>query len=247
MHAVSVTVSVLALFAAPTLKDPVGVEAIVERVELLPNAQNPNAIRIVGAFVVGFPHPTIDGAVSYMLGRGYLYYRLNEAYPEATLAEWQAIQRAAGTGTAISFGARGGKNGRLRMPYSPASEPDIYPLGLGFAKDLPAHRMIWHLTHLAAAVSPAPNDTIAAGEGRLVAWPAVRRGLAYTFEIETDGEVKQSPPISVNASGELAWTLPFAPQPGKAYRWRVWVAGGARPPRPSAVAGNGWMFFHVRP
>jgi hypothetical protein len=225
----------ISVAASPSrIKDPVGVQAIVERVEIGSQGGEGATIRIFGVFAVGVPHPNMPGKVTYHIGRGYLYYHLNPRDPVMSRSEWSLIAAAAGSGEAIAFGARGGKNGQLRVPSSKESEPDPYPLGLGFSRP-PNGSLVGLLVNATAPVFPAPNDTIATGSVRLVAWPAVTPGLTYSFEVEGSGIRILSGTVTPTGT-EIAWTSNQELAPRSSYSWRVWPQNAKRPAR-------GWTFY----
>ena len=87
----------------------VGIYAIVQRVQFEPNAENPDRMRIYGAFafVNGGPGRQIDVSTAV---KGQLYFShpmgVIGDHPSAiaTRREWNDIRAVAGTGQAIGFG-----------------------------------------------------------------------------------------------------------------------------------------------
>ena len=115
-------------FAGPASKSPaladvsgnIGIFAIVDRVQFEPNEQQPERIRVHGAFSFvnlqdfGAGRATRSGSVASPLGmtwavRGFLYFRLPApSTPQVNLAatrrEWADLKSVAGTGQAVAFG-----------------------------------------------------------------------------------------------------------------------------------------------
>jgi hypothetical protein len=101
----------------------IGIYAIVEKVVLEPNDNAPARIQIWGAFAYADGAPGQGGAASNAR-RGYLYFRLPDANPEAPLKEWADLKAIAGTGQAVGFGYYGyiGRFSDLQ-PDAPTSSP----------------------------------------------------------------------------------------------------------------------------
>jgi hypothetical protein len=110
MNAVRVVVVIACLLSAsmPVLASgPLGICAVIERVEFEPGADAPEHVRLHGAFAF------YDGSVGQPAGftapvRGYLYFRLpTRADAELARREWADLAAVAGTGEAVAFGAYG--------------------------------------------------------------------------------------------------------------------------------------------
>src|SRR2546422_10970431 len=95
-----------ALFLGFGLKasDPVGVYAIVDRVDFEPAEGPPERVRISGSFVVATQLLLPCGSSSNLSGsysapaRGYLYFYLVQELAEVSRIEWADRSRPAGTG-----------------------------------------------------------------------------------------------------------------------------------------------------
>jgi hypothetical protein len=211
------------------LSDPVGVYAIIDRVEMFPNEELPEEIRIHGVFALS------DGqSGDYYLApqRGQMYYRVNPQNARATRAEWADLKSIAGAGRGIGYGARYARNGRVRMPgESPGAkspEPDIYPLGFGLVRDPSWHlapQIIAGLRLVPQPLSPV-GQGVASGEVRLVARNVDREGVRYVFMIDGSGQHEMSPPIPAGEK-ETAWTPRLRVQAGQTYTWKVHVLVGS--------------------
>jgi hypothetical protein len=132
-------VAMAGMLAVPLpMSDPVGVYAVIDRVVLVPNAQNPTAVQVWGTFSVSDQKvgDNYQPAV-----KGYLYYSVNTTNEHATRAEWTDLQGLAGKKTIVGFAMKWQKNGvgRVRCAKEAPLEPDVWPLGLGVVK-LPEQR-----------------------------------------------------------------------------------------------------------
>ena len=113
--------------------DPIGIYALVEKVVLEPNAENPERIQVWGAFALAEGHQTF-GDYYHPPVRGYLYFRIPEGKKEQGRQEWSDLKSVAGTGQCIGFASRYEKKGTLRKPDQLPENPDPYPLGFGMRK-----------------------------------------------------------------------------------------------------------------
>jgi hypothetical protein len=117
--------------AAPSpASDPVGVYALIDRVVVTPDANNPSAIQIFGTFALA----NGSGSVYHPAQKGYLYYTVNSRNERATQAEWSDLQKIAGTKDAVGFGGRYTPLGTVRSAKQAPEKPDVYPLGFGLVK-----------------------------------------------------------------------------------------------------------------
>lgn len=221
----------LALFAAfsflsvpASLSDPIGVYAIIDRVEVFPSEELPEEIRVHGVFAIADGRSG-DGYLAPK--RGMMYYRVNTNNARATRAEWADLRTIAGTGTAIGYGGRYERNGRVRIAGEKAEGPDLYPLGFGLVRDPRFHLAVQTVAALRLVpepLSPAGQD-IAPGEVRLVARNIAREGARYVFHIEGAGQQEMSPPIPAG-DRQTSWTPRLRVQAGQTYTWTVHVLVG---------------------
>ncbi|MEX2283254.1 MAG: hypothetical protein WEE89_12290 [Gemmatimonadota bacterium] len=162
LHPRSILLAPLAAFflagAHPaSLKDPIGVYGVIDRVEFEPNATSPDRVQIWGVFrmartfgVENGKIESIDLSAFHPPRRGYLYYTVNPLNEPTTRQEWANLASAAGSGREVGFGSRVppaaqsaqyGRlpdmkvvehweryNGRVRLAGEAMAQPDTFPL-----------------------------------------------------------------------------------------------------------------------
>jgi hypothetical protein len=226
------------LAAAPApLSDPIGVFALVDRVVLEPNAENPTAIQIWGVFALAVP---TDRNAYNPAQRGYLYYSLNSTNPRATRAEWSDMRAAAGTGQALGFGSRFEPMGRVRRASEAPASPDNYPLGFGLVKvttGAPGARATiqQELKLVPSPLAPADGGAVPAGEVRLVTRNIADRAAQYVFTIEGGSQSETSKPIPAG-NGETAWSPTLRLEAGREYTWHVLVVKDGQKGTPATAS-----------
>jgi hypothetical protein len=114
----------------------VGVYALIDKVEMDPNADQPERVRIFGVFSVAKDRVTFQAPQ-----RGYLYFTLS-GQKDVILREWADLKAAAGTHTVIAFGGSSFTGSfstvpRVRNPDEKPDAPDPYVLGAGLSKIRP--------------------------------------------------------------------------------------------------------------
>ena len=107
--------------------DRVGVYAVVDRVVFEPNADQPDRIRIWGAFAVASRN---DRDLYDQVQRGYLYFTVG-GDRALTRTEWNDLKTLAGTKRIVAFGSRVGQSVRVRPESEAPQAPDTYSLGAG--------------------------------------------------------------------------------------------------------------------
>ena len=112
----------------------VGVYALIDKVVMEPNAENPERIQIYGVFSIAK-----DRAAFQPPQRGYLYFTLSSDNKDLIRREWADLKAAAGAHTVIAFGGSGFAGTfstipRLRKADEKPSSPDSYVLGAGLSK-----------------------------------------------------------------------------------------------------------------
>jgi hypothetical protein len=106
--------------------DPAGVYARIDRISLEPNDQNPERIKIWGAFCLA-----AGRGDSYRDPEcGYLYFQIMPGQERQCRAEWADFERVAGKGQCVAFGNRYGNKFTIRTvslsaSKSSANEKDI--------------------------------------------------------------------------------------------------------------------------
>jgi hypothetical protein len=214
------------LAAVPNaVSDPVGIYAIIDRVELRPDATNPTTAVIWGVFA----RADGRGDIYATAERGYLYYALNPTNERATRAEWSDFQSVAGTGQMIGFGQRYRPTGRVRRPSEVPADADVHPLGFGIARSTNnplAPQIQRELSSVPAPVAPADGARTPPGSIRLIARNVADGSARYVFEIETaNGAKETSQPVTASGS-QAAWSPSLRARAGETYTWRVWVVNG---------------------
>src|SRR5580704_14221055 len=122
--AAAVTLAVLS-FGTAQASGYVGVYALIEKVVMEPNADNPERIQIFGVFSIA-----TDKQVFQPAQRGYLYFTLSNE-KDLIRREWADLKAAAGTRTVIAFGGSGFTGSfstipRLRKPDEKPRAPYPY-------------------------------------------------------------------------------------------------------------------------
>jgi hypothetical protein len=217
----------LATGAPARASHPVGVFALVDKVVLEPSAKAPERVQIWGAFsLANLKTRHYDPPV-----RGYLYYSAPAGEEETARTEWADLERVAGTGECVAFGARHTPFGKVRRADRKPESPDPYPLGVGVVKVRNSEfEPVAALLALPAPLAPAEAEKVPVGAVTLTARNAARKewkGARYVFEIRGAGDVQVSPEIDPGKK-ETRWTPPIELKPGERYTWRVWVVDGGK-------------------
>lgn len=93
-------IAVALSFGIAHASGPIGIYALITRVVLEPNAQNPERIQIWGVFSLV---PANGQKDAYQAPKsGYLYYKVNYD-PQRTLAEWNDLKSVAGKRRVVGF------------------------------------------------------------------------------------------------------------------------------------------------
>lgn len=110
---------------------PISVYALVSKVDLEPNAEKPDRIRIIGVFVAA----TDDRGTDYSAPQaGYLYFALPADNWDLALREWSDLKSVAGTRQVVGLGSIWSRKVRVRAAGDKAADPDAYPMGNGIVK-----------------------------------------------------------------------------------------------------------------
>ena len=125
------TALAMTLFPGPAhASGPVAVFALVDKVVLEPNADQPERVRISGVFIVAKGQAGDYGAPQ----RGYLYFVLPKEKYELVRRECSDLQSVAGTRQVIGLGSSWFATMRVRKADEEAKSPDAYPVGNGLIK-----------------------------------------------------------------------------------------------------------------
>jgi hypothetical protein len=141
----------LALAPAARASDPVGIYAVIDRVEREPSTDSPQRIRIWGVFALAKG----SGETYAPPLRGFMYFRLVPGKEEVCRKEWNDLAKLAGKRQCVALGARYKPNGTVRPPKTdPTRSPDPYPIGFGLTK-VPANNS---QAKLLLALIASPKD-----------------------------------------------------------------------------------------
>jgi hypothetical protein len=114
------------------LSDPIGIFGVVDKVVLLPDAANPTTIQLWGVFSLS---ENVGGDHYKPAQRGYLYFSMDQSRSRQVSAEWADLQKLAGKGEAVGFGAKYSRTPpRLRCPMETPANPDPYTTNVGLVK-----------------------------------------------------------------------------------------------------------------
>lgn len=227
------TLAFLALLSLPAAipSDPVGVYALIDRVELLPNPEAPTRARIHGAFAVAVGM----GDFHTTPARGSLLFDPGEDAEEC-VKQWRELQTLAGSGQVIGFSSRHGqKDVKLQPSDGTRAEPGTYSTWMGLQKiDGVDYGPVRALRLLPAPLSPVPGAAPKAHAGprrtprtltftttNCVDTPA---GAGYVFSVSTSGgEHVASAPIPPG-KGTTSWTTELSLLSGDVVTWSVHVS-----------------------
>ncbi len=96
--------------AAARASDPAGIYALVDKVELEPNEQSPERIKLWGGFCLAANRGDQYSAPA----QGYMYFSLVPGHERECRAEWADFKHIAGTDQCVAFGNRYGVKGGVR-------------------------------------------------------------------------------------------------------------------------------------
>ncbi len=214
--------------------EPMGVFALLDKVVLQPNPEQPTSIELHGAFAVA------EG------GRGN-YYRAPRTGvmrfspgtdADESLRQWRDLAKQAGTGKVVTFGSRHQMNRDGVPPVRVAAAGDAPgtppPYTTGWGVHVVEHVAYGGPRELMLLPRCLPVELGARGEPQ---WPerevvftctncmAGDPDLRYVFTVETsDGERFASGPVAPG-KGLTAWRTQLALQLGETVTWWVHVVG----------------------
>lgn len=128
--------------------DRVGVYAVIDKVVFEPNAENPERMRIWGAFAVAMRN---DNNLYAAVRRGYLYFSAADPR-ELMRREWNDLKALAGSRNIVAFGSRFGQSVRVRAEGEKPQAPDKYVMGIG-VQTIPPDRDYAPIKALAAHIN----------------------------------------------------------------------------------------------
>ncbi|MBL8753643.1 MAG: hypothetical protein JNK15_10100 [Planctomycetes bacterium] len=235
----------VAFAAAVPPSDPVACYATIDKVVLLPDAQQPTQVELHGAFALA---EGVSGSFYRAPERGVLRAKLG-ADADATRAQWRDLARVAGTGEVVAFGSRYESLDAKSAPWrvvaadAPAGELAPWPSGYGLTRTRGIdHGPVRHLQLLPVCLPVDLGEAVASPNrpARPVVFTATnvlsdRTDLHYVFTCtSSDGDRHASGLVSPG-KGITTWTIPLALQVGEVVTWTVHVVGAAIEDAPVAV------------
>ncbi len=217
---------ILSLAGPAEASDPTGIYAIVDTVKLIPSAEEPTQILIVGAFSLA------TGRRSQMAPEwGTLYFSLPAGKEKEARQEWADLADIAGKRGVYGFGARRRLEGaKLYTGAERPKAPTPYPMGWGIH---PVRNAKWGapglLRTLPRPVAPArPGNEMKVVESgmqeiRFTAANALapNDGTRYLFEVETRRAGLVASPAIEPGERETEWKTWLYLQPGEVVKWSV--------------------------
>ena len=216
---------------APLPSDPIGVFALLDKVVMKPNAEQPNEVELHGAFAVA---EGSRGDYYRAPRRGVLRFTAGKK-PEEAATQWRELQKHAGTGICVALSSRWEQH----VPQNPlrvaaAGEPALAPVPFGPALGVTVVQNVHYGAVRELELLPRCLETTLAAPGR-TEWPyqkvelacenciAKDKDLSYVFEVETsDGEWFASGLVPAG-EGKTSWTTGLALQAGEKVTWSVRV------------------------
>jgi hypothetical protein len=130
--------ALLLLVSGARASDPVGIYAVIDRVEVEPSTGEPDRVRIWGVFALA-DKTTREYAPP---ARGVIYCKLPAEKGELARREWKDLQKLAGTKQCVGLGSRYKPLPLIRKPDGdPTKDPDVYPVGFGLTKIPATHEV----------------------------------------------------------------------------------------------------------
>jgi hypothetical protein len=121
------------LFSGATVSasDPVGLYALIDKVQYEPSDSKPERILIWGSFSVAEGE---RGDKYKSPEKGYIYFTLPEKKQEVALKEWADLKSVAGKREVVGFSTRWGEPARVRNAGEQPKEPDVFRTGIGVVR-----------------------------------------------------------------------------------------------------------------
>jgi hypothetical protein len=212
---------------AAIASDPVGVYAVIERVEFEPNAAQPERVRLYGWFAMA----DVANREYREPQHGWLCYSLPAEEQDLCRREWKDMEDVAGSGRCVAFGVRHRELGKVAKKKE-ALSPVPYPLasGLFAIRANTDYPVIQHLVWIPLAAAPTQDSLEVPGR---VSLKAVNpRGEEHphcklVFELVelATGAREKSEPIAAGAK-ETSWMPTTQLKAGKRYSWQVQAIDG---------------------
>ena len=215
---------------APLAKasDPVGVYAVLERVELEPNAAYPDRVKLYGWFAVANRTSRLYDEPRH----GWLYFSLKDDKADLCRREWKDLEELAGNGKCVAFGGRYGELGKVVKKKDRLAAPVAYPIAAGLfnVRSDTDSDVIRGLVSIPLAVSPTEDSVVPPGRIELKAVNtrgAQHQKAEYVFDLIElkSGARLRSDPIPAG-DRQTTWTSKLKLKPGERYAWQVEAVDG---------------------
>jgi len=211
--------------------DPVGVYALLDRVELLPNADAPTSVRMHGAFAIAVG----PGEFCTTPAFGALLFGPDDK-PDECVKQWRELATLAGRPDVIGFSSRHGQaDVRLLRPGEP-EKAGRYSTWMGLQRvEGVDYGPVRELRLLPKPVAPLAAEAAERGrDGRrtprevkftVTNCLGEQAGLRYVFGVETSaGECVASGEVPPG-DGSTSWSTQLCLLAGDRVTWRAHVAG----------------------
>ena len=230
---VATLLAVAAPVPATLPSDPVGVFAIVDKVVMKPDAEQPNEVELHGAFAVA---EGSRGSYYRAARRGVLRFSAGKK-PDEAVTQWRELQKHAGKGVCVAFSSRweqfvpqnplrveaaGGQPGPL-APYGPAMGVSVVQnVHYGPVREIELLPRCLETTLAAPGRTEWPYQQVALACENCV---AKGKELSYVFEVETSDGERFASGLVPPGEGKTSWTVGLALQAGEKVTWSVHVTG----------------------
>jgi hypothetical protein len=207
--------------------DPVGVYAVIERVEFEPNSAQPERVRLYGWFAMS----DVTSREYKQPQHGWLCYSLPAEQQDLCRREWKDMEDVAGSGKCVAFGVRRRELGKVAekkegltpVPYTVAA-------GLFAVRADTEYEVIRDLVTIPLAAAPVQGSLEVPGRISLKA--VSPRGKSHphsklVFDLVdlATGTRETSQPIPAEEK-ETTWSPEMLLKPGQRYSWHAEAIDG---------------------
>jgi hypothetical protein len=127
-----VGVALLCTASPARASDPVGIYALLDKVEIEPSEGQPEYIRLHGVFSIA---QRKSGDEYSAPQRGFIYFSLPKSKQDQARKEWADLKKMAGTGEAVAFAGRYDvQKVKVRTDADTTKDAVLYSLGVGLSK-----------------------------------------------------------------------------------------------------------------
>lgn len=235
MHAIPF-VCVLAA-AVPVLlpSDPAAVYAVIDKVVLLPDAQQPTQVELHGAFALAEGR---NGSYYQAPRAGVLRFAAGTEVEDCR-KQWRELSRLAGSNTVVTFGARyelcadGAPRPRIDTVEAPVVEVPKWSVGFG----MNALQQVDYGPPRELSLLPRCLPVDLGTQKGHPHWPertvvfactsctAEDADLRYVFCVESSDGDRVASGLLASTKGPITWTAQLALQVGETITWSVHVVG----------------------